>query len=98
MRHELAAVVVGALTQVRLQREDYITASVTGAFAAFMALIGAGLIHSRSFSNPKRIAPIIRDAGYCACCGRPWADLPPDVDGFRVCPGCGSAWRCGPPA
>lgn len=48
--------------------------------------------------GPESVQTETLSRGLCPCCWELIAGIPPDADGFTMCPECGSAWRLPEPA
>ncbi len=65
---------------------------VTAAAGAVPALLTMSLLRR---IGSKSLANRYRRATACASCGYDMETLPAELDGCRVCPECGAAWRLG---
>jgi hypothetical protein len=89
------------IEQVRLNRMPdgvEFLAVVLFFFTTVFIVAGISKLRGHSFLSPQSTARALARHGFCGCCAKPIADLPPDPDGLITCPACGAAWKPPPRA
>ncbi len=100
-----ALLAIGTFFRVAFPSPDYTPESsylyLSGLFLVLMAgflLCCVKQLQSDAFIGPEHASRALARHGFCGCCAKPIADLPPDPGGLITCPACGAAWKPSSPS